>query len=354
MNKNNKLFISYSHGDYYDTSNNIIIGSPVDRILTALRRNNIGYWIDEKINPGDKFAKNIGDAISECDIFVFISSALSNKSPWATGEIHTAIQMNKRIVPVKIDASPYNTGYAIYLNPLDFIDYQASPQKAIKELISISRHHQDNIRMPHVVKQKMPKSDLTIGKESLSKKVYLLFSSLTIDNAIGELLSIFDYFEKIGVEFTDGISKIQKQLTHISTLVKYDVKRQKLIELSSFSESIIQDQTRINKFLIQLTLMVIYFWLDEATAVIKIQKDIASTEFKKTWWEDYGADIVSIIAFLGGALGACKSAGASRSISQGIMRTAPSVSKENNEKLIEQQKLFIGFKDAIGSIEFYK
>lgn len=350
----NRIFISYSHGDYYDFANNAIIGSPIYRILSALKQNDIEYWMDENINPGDKFAQNIGEAISDCDIFIFISSVLSNSSAWASGEIHTAIQMNKRIVPIKIDNSSYNKSYAIYLNPLDFIDYLKSPQNAIEELIAIANHNQDNIRIPHIVKQTLPQLTYSMGEESLSNKVFLLFSSLIVDNAIQQLLSIFDYYKQLGVKFTQNTQRIYNLLAHITSLVTQDVKRQKLIELSSTLESIIPYQKRINKFLTQLSLMVIYFWLDEAKAVIRLQNEIITSEFKKTWWEDNGADIISVAAFIGGAIGAFQGAGVSKSLSQGIMRAAPSVSKDNEEKLKRQMQLFKAFKQAIGSIEFYK
>lgn len=199
----------------------------------------------------------------------------------ATGEIHTAIQMNKRIVPIRIDNSAYNKSYAIYLNPLDFVDYQTSPQNAIEELITIANHHQDNIRIPHVVKQKLSETAYSIGQEFLSNKVFLLFSFLIEDNAIHHLLSIFDYYKNIGVKFTANTQKIYNLLTHIASLVTQDMKRQKLIELSSTLESIIPDQKRINKYLSQLSLMVIYFWLDEAKAVISLQNEIITSEFKK-------------------------------------------------------------------------
>lgn len=189
--------------------------------------------------------------------------------------------MNKRIVPIRIDNSAYNKSYAIYLNPLDFVDYQTSPQNAIEELITIANHHQDNIRIPHVVKQKLSETAYSIGQEFLSNKVFLLFSFLIEDNAIHHLLSIFDYYKNIGVKFTANTQKIYNLLTHIASLVTQDMKRQKLIELSSTLESIIPDQKRINKYLSQLSLMVIYFWLDEAKAVISLQNEIITSEFKK-------------------------------------------------------------------------
>lgn len=350
----NRIFISYAHGDYYDSFNNIIKGCAVDRILSALRANDIEYWIDEKINPGDKFAKNIGDAIAECSIFVFISSILSNESPWACGEIHTAIEMNKRIVPIKIDHAPYNNSYVVYLSPLDFIDYCSNPQKAIEELINIANHSQESIILPHVVKQNIPKSDLELGGKKLSRKIFSLFSTLTVDGALDELKSIFEHFKNIGVKYSDGVISLQERLGNINQYVKSDIKRHKLIEVSSFIESIMPKQKRVNRLLTQLSLMVVYFWLDEASKVVEIQSNIANSDFQKTWWEENGADIVSVAAGIGGFIGCLMLRGNGRSVSTTIMRYSPSVSKENEENLKRQLNLFNGIKDTVGSLIFYE
>lgn len=130
------VFISYSRKDYVDEHKNVIPGNEVSKIKEALSEAGITFWFDEKgIYHGDEFAGVIADAIDESSLFVFISSENSNDSDWTLGEIATAQEAKKKIIPVRIDSARYHKSLRVRLNALDYIDYKTNPEKGRQELV---------------------------------------------------------------------------------------------------------------------------------------------------------------------------------------------------------------------------
>ena len=128
------VFISYSRKDRAtkDASGKDIISL----IQEAFRVAGISYWLDEEgIHSGETFASKISRNISESKVFLFVSSVNSNASRWTCGEIATASSYEKRIIPFKIDAAPYDPSVTIYLAALDTIDYTVSRDRALKRLV---------------------------------------------------------------------------------------------------------------------------------------------------------------------------------------------------------------------------
>ena len=131
------VFISYSRRDYIDENGQIIPGNIVSQIKELLDTNGITYWFDEDgIFSGDAFASEIARNIKSSKIFLFISSEHSNASVWTSREIATANTHGKKIIPFKYDNSLYNDSVIMYISCLDYIDYQAYPNKALKRLLS--------------------------------------------------------------------------------------------------------------------------------------------------------------------------------------------------------------------------
>lgn len=134
--KNFDVFISYSRKDYVDEQKNVIAGNRVSLIMHALQDAGITFWMDEKgIYSGDEFAGVIANAIDASKIFVFVSSEASNCSPWALGEVATAQEAGKKIIPVKIDSSRYHKSLRVRLNALDYIDFTANPNQGCDKLV---------------------------------------------------------------------------------------------------------------------------------------------------------------------------------------------------------------------------
>lgn len=136
------VFISYAQKDRVDTDGKIRPGNPVDKVLEALSGAGIPYWIDrERLEGGDTFARRIVSNIKACDVFLFLSSETANASPWTLREISSAISFGKKILPVRLDRSPYDDAVALYLAPLQYIDWQeAGEETALKRIVARLQH----------------------------------------------------------------------------------------------------------------------------------------------------------------------------------------------------------------------
>jgi len=130
------VFISYSRADYKDENNVPIPNNVVSKIISAFKKNNISYWIDEDgIYTGDNFAPKIAEAIKNASVFVFVSTENSNSSQWTQNEVCVAQSYKKPILPIKCDGSAYAVSVIMYLAMLDYCDYKNSPDTAINQLV---------------------------------------------------------------------------------------------------------------------------------------------------------------------------------------------------------------------------
>ena len=130
------VFISYSRQDYIDENNNVIPGNEISKIKDALTNAGITYWFDEEgIYSGQNFAEKIVINIEDAKIFLFLSTANSNKSRWTCKEIASADEFKKHIIPVRLDATPYNKTVLFRIADLDYIEYYTNPRKGMEDLI---------------------------------------------------------------------------------------------------------------------------------------------------------------------------------------------------------------------------
>lgn len=346
------VFISYSHSDYFDKNNQPIQGSAIDVIRQTLESNGIDYWIDEKIYPGDPFSKNIGEAISNCSAFLFISSARSNASEWAQGEIHTAKERNKRIIPVKIDNCPYNSSYGIYLSHLDFIEYYKSKDAALTKLVRTLKDDRINVSLPNSVSFDGLQKEIYIGETRLSDKILRLFNSIDISGAIKNYIEIVNDLSNIYDKPSENQKKALKRFSEISELSNYNIQVQKLISLSTELENYIERDRRTNRFLLQLGLMMIYYWLGEIKVMTKIHQEIRDSKFELTFWEENGDSIkevglttISVIAsFL-------TKTNPGAGLKYGSM-SGQQASKEHKERLRKNRKYFEKLRAIISALKF--
>lgn len=152
------VFISYSREDYVDEHKNVIPGNEVSKIKDALTEAGITYWFDEEgIYSGQNFVEKIVTNIEHAKIFLFLSTANANKSPWTCKEIACADEFKKHIIPVRIDASPYNKEVLFRIADLDYIEYYTNPQKGIKDLIKSIKTYLDELAAEERRKKKRTK-----------------------------------------------------------------------------------------------------------------------------------------------------------------------------------------------------
>lgn len=137
MDKNKyDVFISYSRKDYVDENNVKIPDNAVSKIKEILNKNQITYWFDEDgIYHGDNFAEKIASNIEKSLIVLFLSSKNSNDSKWTSKEIAAATEWKKKIIPIRLDKSPYNKSVMLYIADLDFVEYYKDPDSSAQTIL---------------------------------------------------------------------------------------------------------------------------------------------------------------------------------------------------------------------------
>lgn len=141
------VFISYSRKDYVDDLKNVIPGNAVSIIKKALTEVGISYWFDEDgIYSGQNFVEKIVSNIEASKVFIFLSTENSNKSRWTCKEIACADELRKPIVPVRIDAAPYNRQVMFRISDLDYIEYYVDSERGLTDLINAINVHLEQIK----------------------------------------------------------------------------------------------------------------------------------------------------------------------------------------------------------------
>lgn len=101
-----------------------------------LKENDIEYWIDkEGIFSSSNYKELIVDAIEVSKAVIFISSVNSNSSINVIREIGYAVNMNKPILPLKLDDAQYAKSIRLDISDIDQIDFK-NPAKSSKKLIT--------------------------------------------------------------------------------------------------------------------------------------------------------------------------------------------------------------------------
>ena len=147
------VFISYSRKDYAEEIINekgekeerIIPGNIVSQIIKYLKKNKISYWWDEYgMYSSDEFIETLAEYIAESRILLFISTENSNASKWTPKEISSALHLEKKVIPFRVDNSKYSNSVLFLISDIDFIDYSKDKKKAFKKLeISIKKILED-------------------------------------------------------------------------------------------------------------------------------------------------------------------------------------------------------------------
>ena len=126
-----QVFISYSRKDK----------DVAESLCEVLKENSIEYWIDkEGIYSSSNYKELIVDAIDVSKAVIFISSAHSNASINVVREIGYAVNMNKPILPLMLDDTPYAKSIRLDISDIDQIDFKnpiASSKKLITSLMYV-------------------------------------------------------------------------------------------------------------------------------------------------------------------------------------------------------------------------
>lgn len=228
------VFISYSRKDVLQDDNHTFNkGCIISKILDRLEKENITYWIDiEGIYTGTQFAEKISTAIEDSRTFVFISSANSNQSSWTSGEIASAIQYSKPIIPVKIDSTPYNKKIQIFIAALDYIEVKSNINQSIELLIdSIKKHLEEINRHEEIEQLKIQEEKNKINEEQIKKKEH--------EALCNKLNAQYDFLNnQIQILFSQK-ANLQKKMIEAGMVIQNDS-----VENKGEDESLIKQQSK--------------------------------------------------------------------------------------------------------------
>lgn len=108
------VFLSYSSHDRE-------VAKTIKEWLSLLE---IDVFIDyQQLLGGDHFPERLAKEIERRDSLLFLVSENSLKSRWVNREIHHADRHGKRIIPVRIDMTPYPSGIALVLGDTHYLDF---------------------------------------------------------------------------------------------------------------------------------------------------------------------------------------------------------------------------------------
>lgn len=114
LNQAADVFISYSRKDIAE----------VKGICDLLNEMGVSYWIDVNGEySGKNFKEVIVKAIDEAKLVLFVSSKNSNDSINVAKEINIADSKNKKILPIKLDETPYAPQIAYDMVNIDYVEY---------------------------------------------------------------------------------------------------------------------------------------------------------------------------------------------------------------------------------------
>lgn len=296
------VFISYSRDDYYDASGNVMEGNTISLILKFLKDNGVKFWFDQRfVQAGKSFSKEINEAIENCNFFLFLSSVNSNASEWAEGEVAIARSKEKRIIPLKIDASPYSPSINLYLQHLHYIDYIQDRHKALNEVLNAITGKDGYL--DELVKLDYSGPDINANDFVLSQKVLSIFNSNKLTDALADYISVVEHMK--GEESNERLDDIVKQFSYINTLVSFYNQKEEIRNCSRNLSRYLHETKRLERLLLLLAQMLCLYRLGEMTAVSMVQTDVASSKYEMTFWEknggtikQWGVPIISVLSFI--------------------------------------------------------
>ena len=166
------VFISYSRKDYKDKNGNVISGNVVSKIKDALDEAGISFWFDENgIHHGDDFGEKIVVNIEDSEIFIFLSTLNSNSSKWTRKEISVAHELDKTIIPVRIDNSKYDRAVMFKISDLDYLDYEKNPEEGVKNLVKTVKHYLEEKQKQERIKKEKEEEEELRKRELLEREI---------------------------------------------------------------------------------------------------------------------------------------------------------------------------------------
>src|SRR5882672_1164803 len=106
------------------------------QVVEELERRGVRCWIAPRnVQPGKPFDDDIADAIESCRAMLLIFSSQCNENDYIRREITVAGNMNKIIIPFRIEDVEPKRGLSVRLANLHWIDAFVARERAIDEVV---------------------------------------------------------------------------------------------------------------------------------------------------------------------------------------------------------------------------
>lgn len=295
--KKNKVFISHASGDYRDANGHIIAGNAISEIIKVLEDNGIEYWIDEYgLISIEGWCQQIEDALNECNILLYVSSARANLSPNTANEIAFALEHKKHIIPVKIDKSSFHKDVRLNLIRVHYLKYYEDRTKALRDIVAtIKRINTDVVVVDTSVKLPNIPNEPKINGELLSRLVLSIFNSKSIKTSFEGFMSLI---KSVKCESEAGYNELNKYILRLQSISEernYNVRRSRIERLVSDIKEDKVEMERINCVIVVLLKMYLYYCLNDIKEVILIQKELGGVKYELSYLER-NADTINDIA----------------------------------------------------------
>ena len=168
-----------------DENHIVIPDNPVSKIKECLKRANIAYWFDtEDIRNSDDFAERIETNLKQSRMLLFVSSKNSNASKWTRKEISLANDLNKKILPLKIDDAQFGSGIGFLLAGINYQEYFLNPVLAletlVKDILDIKKNLSDEEALQDIIEVARSAYKAIQKQVSILEKMYRRLSDIGV------------------------------------------------------------------------------------------------------------------------------------------------------------------------------
>ena len=119
----------------------------------------------------------LADAIAESSVLLFVSSINSNASEWTAGEIGTAHLYKKKIIPFRLDESPFARSIIVKIASLNFIEYYQNREKALSELVKSITAYKEELEQKRIEnEERIKQQELLAHKKEVKAEISSLVS----------------------------------------------------------------------------------------------------------------------------------------------------------------------------------
>ena len=353
------IFISYRRFD----KNDRVSGRDIAQAVKAVLDRQFSVFLDNSDIKDDEFDKVILHAIGSSKICLLLLSrdALINcarTGDWVAEELRAALSNECKIIPVCPDGTfrDWPADFPQDLSPIKTIQVS---EIAMGQLFEKSMEKLIEDRIAPViwkVTSRPVKEDLDINGEPLSSRVKAVFSP---DPSVGikQYHALFIFLEpELYKKKVGETTSVLNGLSQIIDVDSKDIRRTLFTTLiPEFRKELKQaGEKNMERLLYLLGDMLVFYHLRQEKVVKSLQKSISEAEYRESFWQRNGGDIMEWGGAVAGLVIGLLSGG--KVNAGGLMKVGNSGGRSGSRELKEKKELdrkrFALLKEAISALGF--